>query len=214
MTAAERASRDSAVYADAGEDLIVEVNTEIAVDGSNSYDDLATDTLTMTWALIDGPSAATIDSSLTQDDHFLLSTDTPGTYTIELTVTDGYNTSTDTMTVTVVEAEPTAVLPEAFSALIGTTVTISGVNSHDAMGSSLSYEWAAMAPDGSDAFIESNESSDTITLELNEMGEYMVTLTVTDEDGNASLPAQTVVTSSNMPPSSPIPKVDHARDVL
>lgn len=202
MTAAERASRDSAVYADAGEDLIVEVNTEIAVDGSNSYDDLATDTLTMTWALIDGPSAATIDSSLTQDDHFLLSTDTPGTYTIELTVTDGYNTSTDTMTVTVVEAEPTAVLPEAFSALIGTTVTISGVNSHDAMGSALSYEWAAIAPDGSDAFFESNESSDTITLELSEMGEYTVTLTVSDENGNVSSPAQTVVTSSNIPPNA------------
>ena len=202
MTAAERASRDSAVYADAGEDLIVEVNTEIAVDGSNSYDDLATDTLTLTWALIDGPSAAVIDSSLSQDGHFLLSTDTPGTYTIELTVTDGYNTSTDTMTVTVVEAEPTAILPETFSAQTGTTVTISGINSYDAMGSALSYEWAAIAPDGSDAFFESNESSDTITLELSEMGEYTVTLTVSDENGNVSSPAQTVVTSSNIPPNA------------
>tara|TARA_Y100001970_G_scaffold294264_1_gene449450 strand:- start:2202 stop:5867 length:3666 start_codon:yes stop_codon:yes gene_type:complete len=202
MTDAERASRDSAVYADAGEDLIVEVNTEIAVDGSNSYDDLATDTLTLTWALIDGPSAAVIDSSLSQDGHFLLSTDTPGTYTIELTVTDGYNTSTDTMTVTVVEAEPTAILPETFSAQTGTTVTISGINSYDAMGSALSYEWAAIAPDGSDAFFESNESSDTITLELSEMGEYTVTLTVSDENGNVSSPAQTVVTSSNIPPNA------------
>ena len=202
MTDAERASRDSAVYADAGEDLIVEVNTEIAVDGSNSYDDLATDTLTLTWALIDGPSAAVIDSSLSQDGHFLLSTDTPGTYTIELTVTDGYNTSTDTMTVIVVEAEPTAILPETFSAQTGTTVTISGINSYDAMGSALSYEWAAIAPDGSDAFFESNESSDTITLELSEMGEYTVTLTVSDENGNVSSPAQTVVTSSNIPPNA------------
>ncbi len=106
------------------------------------------------------------------------------------------------MTVTVVEAEPTAILPEAFSAQTGTTVTISGLNSHDAMGSALSYEWAAIAPDGSDAFFESNESSDTITLELSEMGEYTVTLTVSDEDGNVSSPAQTVVTSSNMPPNA------------
>ena len=202
LTAAERASRDSAVHADAGDDLVIEVNSEIAVNGSNSYDELSTDQLTLTWSIIQGPNNANVSTSIGNNGQLLIATDTVGTYTVRLSVTDGYNTDTDDVTIIVVEPNPVAVLPEPFSAQVGSTVTIIGSNSYDAIDDTLVYQWSVTAPDGNAGSLEDNETDGTINLVLDAVGTFTVELTVIDSDGNESVPVQTTVTATNEPPAA------------
>ena len=202
LTASEQASRDSAVHALAGEDLLVEVNTAIEVDGSGSYDDLSTDSLSFTWSLVEAPNNATINTELTTEGTLMLSTDMPGTYIVQLTVTDGYNTASDTVTITVVDAAPVAVLPEAFAAQVGSTVSVTGADSYDAVDTLLTFEWSVTNPEGATVTTELNQSTDAISFALDTTGDFTVQLVVTDTDGNASSTAQTTVTATNTPPDA------------
>jgi WD40 repeat protein len=123
----------------------------------------------------------------------------PGTYTINLAVTDNANqisTSTAQQTVTVEEANtpPTvtfmAIPPQGKMPL---TVTFDATGSFDADGSIIKYEWSL------------NEqvlgTEPQITHTFSAVGEYLVQLTVTDEQGLITTAQQNVsVTSPNQIP--------------
>lgn len=90
--------------ANAGDDIIGEVGSEIALSGSLSSD-ADGDTLTYEWRIISAPSESTLDtspSSIVSSINVTFTPDVVGQYQIQLIVNDGtVNSLTDTITIVV-----------------------------------------------------------------------------------------------------------------
>ena len=147
--------------ADAGDDQSVTATgstTSVTLDGTGSSD-VDGDDLTYTWS--NGATGATPTVQLAD-----------GTHTLTLTVSDGEESDTDEVTITVVNTLPVANAgPDQSIEATGptTSVTLNG-SATDADGDDLDYSW-------------SNGSSDaTTSVELG-VGTHTFTLTVTDEQG-------------------------------
>ncbi len=85
--------------ADAGPDREVEVGQTAQLDGSGSADPLDGDPITYQWQIVSAPAGSSV--GIADGDQALasLTPDEPGTYTIELEVSDGSDTATDTVVV-------------------------------------------------------------------------------------------------------------------
>jgi PKD repeat protein len=141
---------------------------EVAFIGSGSTDDVGI--VTYAWDFMDGGTSAEANPTYTFT--------TPGTYDVELTVTDGGGlTDTDIVTITVSpNVAPVAMAtatPDTGAAAL--EVAFTGSGSTDDVGV-VSYAW-----DFDDAGASSTEADPTYT--FNTAGTYEVTLTVTDAGG-------------------------------
>ncbi|XWN37704.1 MAG: PKD domain-containing protein [Balneola sp.] len=164
---------NEAPIADAGVDQTINATgqtTTITLDGSGSSDPDG-DALSYSWSL-NGNEVAAV-SSFSSDLE-------AGTYIYTLTVSDGELTSSDDVTVTIVNSAPVADAgtDQSITATGSTTsVTLDGSASSDADGDVLSYSWTL---NGSEV---SNNASPTFQLAV---GSYTYTLTVTDGSGASS----------------------------
>ncbi len=148
----------------------------VVVDASASSDPDGTLTA-YDWSFGDGSSATGVTASHVYDE--------PGTYTVTLVVTDDDGqTATASQDVTVVTGEPHAAFVATSTRL---TVALDGTSSNDPDGELVGWEWDL--GDGSTA------SGATVEHRYDEPGTYAVTLTVTDDDGQAASTTQDVVVS-------------------
>ncbi len=166
---------------------------EVTFTGSNSTDDVGV--VAYLWEFMDGGN-----TSSDADPTYTFTT--PGSYTVELTVTDDAGlTDTAAITITVTGSgnnPPTAVaLASPTSGTAPLSVIFNGENSHGDNGI-ISYLWD---------FMDGNTSTDinpayTFTAD----GTYNVQLTVTDSGGLTGTATVSVVvgSSSNMPPTAVI----------
>ncbi len=179
--------------AEAGPDQTARKNTLVALDGSRSSDSDG-DILTFTWAQISGPAVTLTDAG----------TDTPtftparvGTYAFRLTIDDGDGgTSEDAVSVTVWGLPPIASLvARPPSAEVGAQIEFDASGSADPDGTIVDF-----------AFLFSDDASMSGSTAVRNHsyaapGSYVVTLTVTDDDGNVSTASVTVEITS-IPPSA------------
>ncbi|MDT7830507.1 PKD domain-containing protein [Pricia sp. S334] len=136
--------------------------------GSNSTDDLGISS--HTWNFGDGNT-----SSAPNPVHIYTS---PGIYTAGLTVTDtGGLTDTEEITITVLANQrPTSVTSaDIFNGIAPLTVNFRGSDSSDPENDPLSYQWQ-FGPPGATSTMQNP------TYTYNSPGEYIVTLTVSDDD--------------------------------
>ncbi len=112
----DSADSNQAPVANAGSDQTAEVGNTVTLNGNGSSDADAGDTLVYVWTISSAPdgSAATITNMGNVIASF--TPDVAGTYVIMLTVTDGAETSSDTMTVTVQGAAGPEVLDSNINA--------------------------------------------------------------------------------------------------
>ena len=107
LSSCENVSSNQPPTANAGEDQTRAVETTVQLDGTESSDPEGS-TLTFSWAIAAKPaaSAATLSGANTATPSFVI--DNPGSYTIQLTVSDGQLSSTDTVVISTSNSAPVA----------------------------------------------------------------------------------------------------------
>jgi hypothetical protein len=170
--------------AEAGADVTLSVGSEAVLDASGSSDPDG-DSLEYAWAFVSKPGAseAALEPSEGVITSFVL--DVPGTYEVELTVTDGEREAMDTVVVRANRA-PVADAGADTETEVGELVELDGSGSSDPDGDELSYGWEVVsAPNGGDVQLE---NADQVAAEFtpDQAGLYVVELTVDDGTVEAS----------------------------
>jgi len=163
----------------------VYTNQTILFNASASYD-LDGSIFSYFWVFGDGTNATGVTTTHSYADD--------GTYTVILTVTDD-DGATDSVnaTKTVLNRSPVAVFTEsAESVYVNVTISFNASLSYDPDGSIFSYFWTF--GDGT------NATGMTTTHYYTALGNYTVTLTVTDDDGATASASATKFVVENLPP--------------
>ena len=188
--------------ADAGSDQTVSEGSTVTLDGSGSSDPDG-ETISYSWT---APAGITLQNAETASPSFTapsVSADTD--YAITLTVSDGSDSATDTVTITVqnVNGLPTADAGSDQTVSEGSTVTLDGSGSSDPDGETISYSWTAPAgitlqnaETASPSFTAPSVSADT---------DYAITLTVSDGSDSATDTVTITVQDMSPPPIDTTP---------
>ncbi|MCK4477127.1 PKD domain-containing protein, partial [Candidatus Bathyarchaeota archaeon] len=162
----------------------VYTNEVISFDASDSYDPDGV-IVSYFWDFGDGTNASgvTVGHAYSED----------GLYTVTLTVTDDDGASASTSaTKTVLNSPPVASFTEsAESVLIGEIIYFNASSSYDSDGSIIGYFWDF--GDGTNATGVTTEHA------YNGSGTYIVTLTVTDDDGGTGMASTEKTVEVNAP---------------
>ncbi|MEM6928634.1 MAG: PKD domain-containing protein [Myxococcota bacterium] len=187
---------NQAPVADAGDDFTAVVSNEVFLDGSDSFDPNG-DPLTYTWVLQQSPPGSVsflINDTRVESSLFL---DRPGTYLVELAVSDGFESSRDSIEILaeVLNAGPVAVAGRDQNVSLGETVVLSGGDSYDPDGQPITFQWDLVTVPPASAASLSNASASVTTFVADRSGTYEVELVVSD-GSDASLPDTVVILAS------------------
>ena len=166
--------------ADAGLPQSVATGSLVTLDGSGSYDPEAAP-LFYSWEITLAPAGSTAVLAGADTAEPTFTPNVGGDYEIELTVSDGSLSATDTATVTSIVNEPPvadAGLPQ--SVATGSLVTLDGSGSYDPEAAPLIFSWAiTLAPAGSTAGLAgADTATPTFTPDIG--GSYEVELAISD----------------------------------
>lgn len=192
---------NQAPHAEAGDNQTAAWNTLVTLNGGGSYDP-EMHALTYSWDITSRPasSTATLTGATTVSPSF--TPDKTGTYVVTLSVSDGVNTASDSVTITVPNNMPTADAGTDQNIFFGTglTATLDGSASHDPENDPLTYHWTIVsAPVGSSASLSDvNAVMPTLTPDRN--GSYLISLIVSD-GVNVSAADSVMITAFNVPPT-------------
>lgn len=189
-------SQNNAPIAHAGLDQSVSIRTLISLNGSQSTD-VDGNVLSYSWSLIDLPSNSSTSLVNATTSRPSFSADVEGRYHIQLTVSDGFATSTDDVWVSASYSNiaPIANAGPDQTVVEGASVALSGAASSDVNSNALSYNWSIVSrPTGSRASLTNSSSAYPGFVADNE-GVYTVRLIVSD--GELSSLADEVVIRAN-----------------
>ncbi len=204
---------NTAPVANAGDDFAVSVNNEVNLNGTRSSDADPDDqgTLTYTWHIVSGPDNYTTTIIISTTAEATFTPDKAGSYEISLTVNDGKESHTDTITVTVNTGSDTPDTPIPDTPILnnapvanagvdqvmtlGSTVTLNGTGSSDPdAGDTITYLWRFVSrPPLSTANLNNSTSAEP-TFIPDMAGSYNISLTV--NDGKDSNTDTMIVTAS------------------
>ena len=177
----------------AGIDQSIHAGDLVTLDGSASFDDqTASVDLIYTWSFTSKPAGSTAALSDSGAIAPTFTADLPGTYVLELIVTDegGLDSPVDVVEVSSLNMAPTADAGTGVIVGIGDTAILNGVGSFDPDGDAITYQWAiTSAPNGSTATIV-NTASQVTSIVPDLEGQYVISLVVSDP--YSSSPADTV----------------------
>ena len=187
--------QNSAPTANAGEDQVVNVGTEVTLNGSGSVDPDG-DSLSYAWSLESQPTGSQASLSAASASTTTFTADIAGKYVVQLEVSDGTATSEpDPVTVTAesANAAPIANAGEDQNVVTGATVILDGSASSDADGDLITYSWTLSAtPQDSVATLsDSNVVNPTFVADLD--GSYLVDLVVADSEEQSETNTVTIV---------------------
>ncbi|WGL15247.1 PKD domain-containing protein [Microbulbifer bruguierae] len=195
------APQNRAPIAVAGNNLSTDLGQSVNLSGAASSDPDG-DSLTYSWSISSSPgnSNPIISSGSQVEANF--TADTAGSYEIELTVSDGSISSSDTITITVTGASNPSLVANAgsgYSASEGFQIQLDGSASTAADNSSLTYSWKIVSAPSSSTTMLVDANSATPTLESTSVGSYEVELTVTSDDGSTATDIATVLVLDYLP---------------
>lgn len=177
---------DTLPVADAGDDVTVDVDAVVTLDGSGSYDPLGR-AVTYSWTIVDTPDASSLTALAGADSvSASFTADARGVYVINLVVDNGLTSSlADAVIVTAVgeDSAPTANAGEDIIAEDCTAIPLDGSGSVDPDGDKLKYSWEIQKkPSGSkvsaSSFSDASAAEPTFFADI--AGEYRLSLSVHD----------------------------------
>ncbi|MCK6513792.1 PKD domain-containing protein [Myxococcota bacterium] len=177
---------DTLPVADAGDDVTVDVDAVVSLDGSGSYDPLGR-AVTYAWTIVDTPDASSLTALAGADTASASFTaDARGVYVINLVVDNGLTSSlADAVIITAVgeDSAPTANAGEDIVAEDCTAISLDGSGSVDPDGDKLKYSWEIQKkPAGSKvsaaSFSDATAAEPTFFADI--AGEYRLSLSVND----------------------------------
>jgi hypothetical protein len=171
--------------ANAGPDSTGLVGSTLQLNGTSSSDPDG-NTLSYQWTIQAKPSGSTATLANPTTATPSLTLDKAGSYTIQLTVSDGSLSSSDTVVLSTSNSAPVAQAGPDQTGQVGLTMTLDGSNSSDVDGNALTYQWSVLsAPTGSTATLV-NPTTVTSTLTLDAFGPYVIQLVVNDGTVNSA----------------------------
>lgn len=191
--------------AHAGDNQFVATGATVQLDGSGSTD-AGGATLTYSWKFLSMPtgSAATLSNANAVAPTFVA--DLAGTYRLQLMVNDGQgNTASDTVLVSTTQTHPIAKAGPAQKVKQGDKPQLDGSGSSDPDGEAISCSWALVAaPAGSTAQLTNagpGPCSVKAGFTVDQLGDYVALLTVTDAVGNTAI-ATVLVSTDDVGPTA------------
>ncbi len=153
---------------------------DVSFDASGSSDPNG-DALTYSWNFGNNQTSTAISPTTTYN--------TPGVYTVSLTVSDGTNTSTAvTKTITVTDGSPIAVITsDVDSGTVPLEVSFDASSSVDPTGGTLTYSW--------DLGNGVTATTSSVTTSYTAVGDYTVSLTVTNSSNETATVTKTITVS-------------------
>jgi hypothetical protein len=169
--------------AEAGTAPLARVGERTQLDGRGSYDPDDEPIVEFRWSFTSLPpkSAAALDDPASPTPSFLV--DAPGTYVVQLIISDGYEDSApDTVVVSTFNSPPVAIAGPDQEVRVGDLVQLDGTASYDLNGDPLSFDWAfGFRPRDSHAlFSEINVPRPTFSPD--QPGDYIIRLLVGDRE--------------------------------
>ncbi|APE28680.1 autotransporter outer membrane beta-barrel domain-containing protein [Aurantiacibacter gangjinensis] len=172
--------------ADAGADQTVSQGDSVQLDGTGSTDPEG-DPLTYDWEQVSGPPI-TIQDPTSATPTFLAPTgrSVDQTIVLRLTVDDGDESSTSTVTITVLANQPPVANAGADQGPVdgGATVTLDGTGSTDPDGDTLTYSWVQTS--GPNVTLSDATAAQPTFIAPNASGVITFELTVSDGDVTAT----------------------------
>jgi Concanavalin A-like lectin/glucanases superfamily/PKD domain len=191
--------QNTAPTANAGMDQAVRPGETVLLDGRDSFDDnSASAALIYAWSFSSKPagSSATLIGASTATPSFFV--DNPGTYVVQLIVTDegGLSSAADEVLISSNNLAPTANAGDDILAVVGGQVTLDGSSSSDPELDSLIFTWTlTSAPAGSTALLNGgNFPNPTFVPDVE--GTFLIELVVSDLLGPSS-PDTVIITATS-----------------
>ena len=172
--------------ANAGPDQPVYVGSTVQLTGTGSSDPLGK-SLTYAWSFTSVPSGSTAKLSSTTSATPTFAADKTGTYTVQLVVGNGSNSSAPaTVTITAQYSTPVANAGSAQTVYVGAIVQLNGSASYDPTGLPLTYSWTfSSKPSGSTATLNAATTA-TPTFVADKPGSYTAQLVVNNGYNNSA----------------------------
>ncbi|MCG6304582.1 PKD domain-containing protein, partial [Vibrio vulnificus] len=203
---------DTPPVANAGKDIKLTDLGFVVLDGTGSFDSDG-DKLEYRWTLVKKPQGSSASIIQPTSATPTLNYDSSGEYIAELVVSDGvYQSTPDRVVLTDSNIAPIAKPKAAAFMTLGQAVALSGSESFDADGDTLSYQWHMVArPNGSQAnLLDATTPQTSITPDV--AGDYIVALVVKDGN-NASSPATVTIHAASSLNQAPIAVTGHDRQI-
>jgi len=184
-------SQNTAPVAVAGPDMHAFVGDDVVLDASGSYDPDG-NPITFSWTQVSGASVVIVNPKMSQ--AFFTPT-TSGVFELRVTVSDGQASATDTVTVTVDNANQVPIADAGTNQVVvsGATVTLNGSASSDPDGNPISYLWSQTS--GTRVSLSSSNTARP-TFVATDPGVYVFELKVYDGTDTSSASSVTVTVQS------------------
>jgi hypothetical protein len=179
-------SGEHAPVANAGPNQTVNEGATVQLDGSGSSD-ADGDPLTFVWGFGDGSGATGPKPTHVFADN--------GTYTVTLSVSDGYNVSTTSLTVTVLNVPPTAAVSGPADAVPGQTRTWTfSASDPSPIDQAAPFTYQINWGDGATQTVVGSGSGVQVAHTFTATGSFSVSATATDKDNGTGSAAGATVT--------------------
>ncbi len=197
------AQANTAPTADAGSNQTVTLGTQVTLDASASADADPGDSIaSYAWVIDSKPASSTASLSDATVAQPMFTADVAGDYAFTVTVTDMHGaTASATVTVTANTA-PVASATAPTTVVQGDTVTVDASASQDADGDALTYAWTVDTYPGSAAPTLSDATVAQPTFTADAVGDYTLTVTVTDAHNATDTASVTITAQANTAPTA------------
>lgn len=185
--------------AEAGDDVTILLGETVTLDGSGSSDPEEAQ-LSFTWSINESPSGSSAGIDNPMSEILSFTPDVDGIYQLSLMVSDGENSDTDEVIVTVRSNPPVASIGEEnMEVVVGKEVMLDGSASNDPDNDDLTFQWNfESVPEGSNAMINDSQS-EMATFTPDVVGDYVVSLTVSDNSVDPVKDEVTVIAINELP---------------